>query len=72
MNLLQDPTELESHDQENIFSPGKFFSNEWMDLSEDFQWMLCKTNFSEYILQSNAYKTTEFLFTYFAFFDFLT
>ena len=43
-----------------------------MDLSGDFQWMLCKTNFNEYILQSNAYKTTEFLFTYFAFFDFLT
>ena len=34
--------------------------------------MLCKTNFTGYILQSNAYKTTEFLFTFFAFFDFLT
>ena len=34
--------------------------------------MLCKTNFTEYILQSNAYKTTEFLLTYFAFFYFLT
>ena len=42
-----------------------------MDLSEDFQWMLRKTNFTEYILQSTAYKTTEFLFTYFTFFDFL-
>ena len=43
-----------------------------MDLSKYFQWMLSKTNFTGYILQSNAYKTTEFLFTFFAFFDFLT
>ena len=28
--------------------------------------MLCKTNFTEYISQSIAYKTIEFLFTYFA------
>ena len=41
-----------------------------MDLSEDFRWMLCKTNFIEYILQSIAYKTIKFLFNYFAFFSF--
>ena len=34
--------------------------------------MLCKTNFTEYYLQSIADKTIEFLFTYFAFFDFLS
>ena len=51
-----------------VITPGKYFPNEWMDLLGDFQWMLCKTNFTEYILQGIAYKTIEFLFTYFFFF----
>ena len=53
------------------FFPRKIFPIEWRYLSEDSQWMLCKTKFTEYILQSIAYKAIEFLFIYFARFDFL-